>query len=90
LISVEEGMGNPADLLHPTAEQYRERAKLIRYTAEAVKNALPNRANTIRGGASASSPSASSASIDRSAVTKAPHLHRPILKQPRGLQLFTH
>jgi hypothetical protein len=30
-------MGNPADLLHPTAEQYRERAKLIRYTAEAVK-----------------------------------------------------
>jgi hypothetical protein len=33
-------MGNAADLLHPPAERYRGRVKLIRYTAEAVKSAL--------------------------------------------------
>jgi hypothetical protein len=33
-------MADDADLLPRTAEQYRERAKLVRYTAEAVKSAL--------------------------------------------------
>jgi hypothetical protein len=31
------------DLLNPSAKQYRERAKLIRYTTEAVKGALLRR-----------------------------------------------
>ena len=33
-------MADDADLLPRTVEQYREQAKLVRYTAEAVKSAL--------------------------------------------------
>jgi hypothetical protein len=33
-------MVDGADLLHSAAEQCRERARLVRYTAEAVKSAL--------------------------------------------------
>jgi hypothetical protein len=33
-------MDDDRDPTHLTAEQYRERAKLVRYTAEAVRSAL--------------------------------------------------
>ena len=33
-------MADGADLLHSAAEQCRERARLVRYTAEAVKSAV--------------------------------------------------